>query len=141
MGTTFTDQTQFSGETLHSAAGPRVLQDERFTIAAETPGFATLSKALRSAQRGRLDPIEIARYCDALGDRLDETREQLHQLAVPDSVLASLRPVLNRTDTLLETFDTVLDLVEDYLQEGSSETLQAAICLLDRIQEDFIRLF
>lgn len=128
----FRDQAQFSEEMLHGDARWQPVQ--RSVPSRPSPGFVTLAQALRSALTGGSDRSQVAQYQQALGDSLSSAQEKLHTLVVPTPVTNCVSPIVRNAEILMDKLTTVLDLVDEYLCEGSGDSLKEAVSLLDLVQ-------
>lgn len=97
------------------------------------PNFASLSTTLRGVLSGVVDCRTLEQYQDALVPRLETSRRELKSMAVPPAAQPLLKPVLARTEALYEKIAVALDLVEDFLHDGTRECLEEAISLLDKV--------
>ena len=97
-------------------------------------GFATFANALREARCGKLDRRVVQNYQDTLAERLETSKSRLQHLHIPNSVKSTISPLVKSAESLFEKLGTVLDLVDEYLYEGSGDALEEAISLLDLAQ-------
>lgn len=97
----------------------------------EQPNFASFSTTLRGVLTGSVDSRTLERYQDTLVPQLEDNRKRLKSMPIPASARTVLRPVLAKTEALYEKLAAALDLVEDFLHDGTRECLEEAISLLD----------
>ena len=97
-------------------------------------GFATFANALRDARCGKLDRRVVQNYQDTLAERLETSKSRLQHLHIPSSVRSTISPLVKSAESLFERLGTVLDLVDEYLYDGSGDALEEAISLLDLAQ-------
>ena len=101
------------------------------------PGFAQFSVTLREAMAGRLSADEVAEHLDNLELSLELARDRLSALEIPKRIANSLLPARQKAELLLEKLGLVVDLVDDYLQDGGGEALDEALSILDIVQGQF----
>ena len=97
-------------------------------------GFAQFAVTLRSVLTGSVEPSEVVEPMVRLDQSLEEAREKLHRMAVPARVMACISPARKNAETLLSKLTQVLDLVDDFLYEGSRDALEEALSILDLLQ-------
>ena len=97
-------------------------------------GFAQFSVTLRSVQSGSLEPSEVVESMEHLDWSLEQARARLHGMTVPDRVMAGISPVRKSAEALLSRLTQVLDLVDDFLYEGSRDALEEALSILDLLR-------
>lgn len=97
----------------------------------EKLNFASFSITLRGVLTGSVDSRTLEKYQDSLIPQLEDNRKRLKSMPIPASARSVLSPVLAKTEALYEKLATALDLVEDFLHDGTRECLEEAISLLD----------
>lgn len=117
----------------------RDVLNERQATAEDNPNFAHFSSTLRGVLNGAVDFQTLEVYQDALIPKLETSRRELQSLTVPPSAQSLLGPLLAKTEAFYETLATALDLVEDFLHDGTRECLEEAISLLDVVGDQMGR--
>lgn len=114
----------------------RVLNYKTDPIHLGPPGFASFAQALRVAlDEG--DNQVVQEYQDVLIERLEDSKARLEDLHIPNSVESAVSPVVKTAEALFDKLGTVLDLVDEYLYDGSGDALEEAVSLLDLVQSQF----
>jgi hypothetical protein len=133
------EKTVWRDSRLSGKANEEAMTDRE--INQPTPDFSTLSTALRGALKGRVQPSTLAAYQDVLVPRLEDSRSQLRRVEVPSSVLSRVLPMIRNTEALFDQLGLILELVDEYLDYGTGESLEEAISLLDGVQDRLVKVF
>lgn len=134
------DNIQISDDLVQEAIEDQ-LDPEHQPVDPDNPGFGSLLSALQQTLEGQLDPGVLATYRTRLLPRLEQSREQLAQMVVPESIRAQVAPAMKATEVLLDELGAVLDLVGEFLELGSEDSLEEAISLLDGVHDQLRQVF
>lgn len=130
-----TDEFEYSEDFAEDALPDRIDFDQ-IPVDPENPGFASLLPTLMGVAQGQYDPSVLEAYLAGLSPRLEEARNQLHNLEVPDAVREQVAPALAATQAVLDEMGYVLELIEYYLSQNVAESLDDAIERLSRIHSE-----
>ncbi len=106
-------------------------------------GFVHLGDVLRATLAGQIDSKTLSGLQDRLWDRLETAQKQLEGLSARSwaASKASHSHLLESTEALMEELGTVLELIDEFLDFGSQNSVSEAISVLDVIQEQFGQVF